>query len=241
MLTDSEAHRCGPPLESETHLKNAFTITVAYVVCMFPHPQVYRQFGGEVGLALRLLYRTFAEHDSEALEFTGWVDRFDVPPHELTLDVAISVLRASHAHKVPLGEVAFLYIGIDEFGTLNSAASDPTGGLLASVVDCIGRPGVMSHPPTDTFIIGIITGPASMALEEAFDRCGREAICMPLRAPLLSMADAEAMTQAVPRLKAAQCQLHAVGAFRRCLAGQFDRIIRHMHQSTSCSRAQSAN
>ena len=169
-----------------------------------------KKLGGEAGLALRLLYRAFAEHD--AVSFTGWVNRFDVPPLSLTLDVALSVLRGAHEPTVARGQVCFLYIGIDEF---NSLAKDVYRPLLDAMVAAIGK--AMSTPPPDAFVIGMLTGTASAALADAFDSSKHAPVRLPAR--LLTLTEAEAIVDALPAASFPAATWRTSKAFRRCLAG----------------------
>jgi hypothetical protein len=206
LMTD-EAVRLNHPLVPL--LRGAYSLCISYANGMSPGP-LDKQLGGEAALALRLLYRAFAESDE--LDFTGWVNRFDVSPRQLTLSVAIAALRTAHKEKVPAGQVALLYIGVDEFNGLCKV--EPT--LLDSVVSCIGK--AMSSPPPDCFVVGMLTGTASQALSDSFDSSRHEAVRLSAR--LLTLEEVEVIVEKVPSIAAANWR--GSKAFRRCLAGTID-------------------
>jgi hypothetical protein len=185
-------------------LKSASSICVSYSNGMMAG-HVDRTFGGEVGLALRLLYREFAEQ--EALEFTKWVSLFDVQPTSLTLNVAIEALRLTL--DIEADSVGLLYIGVDEFNSLANFGTP----LLESVLSCVGEAMSSRH---NCFVVGMLTGTASQALVDAHDssRNGYER----LTAPLLGLSDAEQVVQTIGSLQDIEWKKQA--AFRRCMAGQ---------------------
>jgi hypothetical protein len=190
-------------------LTSAYSINIAYGNGMAPS-EVDKHFGGEVGLALRLLYRAFAEQESIA--FVDWLNRFDVNPASLTLSVAVSVLRIGHEKVVPAGQLAFMYIGVDEFNSIARMKDAAGNSVLDSVVRAIGK--AMSTPPPFTFVVGMLTGTASEALSEAFD--SSQHLAVRLAANLLSLTEAEKVVEKVSALGSWRLSR----GFRRCLAGQ---------------------
>jgi len=202
------AGRLNPPHALRPLLETALSLCVSYSNGMAPS-DLDKELGGEAGLALRLLYRGFAEHDG--VSFTSWVNRFDVFPKPLTLEVAVAVLRAAHEEKVPSGQVAFIYIGVDEFNSLAKEAYRP---LLDGVVAAIGK--AMSSPPSGCFIIGMLTGTASAALADAFDSSKHAPVRLPAR--LLSLREAEAIVDKLPSASFPTASWRTSKAFRRCLA-----------------------
>lgn len=212
-LMQDAASRLDPPHALLPRLRNALSICISYSNGMEPS-QFDKDVGAEAGLALRLLHRTFAEHT--AVSFTRWVAGFDVCPRTLTLDVALTVLRAAHQSVVPSGEMAILYIGIDSFSKLVKG----TFRLLDDVVAAIGK--AMSNPPPDSFVIGMLSGSASGAMKEALDNASRWPIT--LHARLLSLAEAEEIVDKMPPNIFPSASWRTCKPFRRSLAGRFSGV-----------------
>ena len=208
-LMQVAAQRANSPHPLLPQLQAALSICVSYSNGMAPS-DVDKKLGGEAGLALRVLYRTFAEHDE--VDFTAWVNRFDVFPGSVTLSVALAALRATHEATVPSGQLAFLYVGVDEF---NNLAKDAYRALLDGVVAAIGK--AMSSPPPGCFVIGMLTGTASAALTDAFDSSKHAPVRLPAR--LLSLREAEAVVDKLAPASFPAASWRASKSFRRCLAG----------------------
>lgn len=223
-----EADRLNHPLAPLLH--SAYSISISYSNGMSAY-SLDHELGAEAGLALRLLYRAFAEGKSGKY-FKQWVDRFDVSPRDLTLRVALQVLRASHHAIVPAGQVALMYIGVDEFNNLWK--KDPT--LLNNVVGHIGE--AMSRPPPDCFVVGMLTGSSSLALTDFFASSShnRERVY----ARLLTLEEAEVIVESVPSIAAANWR--GSKAFRRCLAGTIEtdeksRVVQEWYLNIACMMA----
>jgi hypothetical protein len=101
-----------------------------------------------------------------------------------------------------------IYIGVDEFNAFENST------LLHDIVLKLGE--VMSRPPPQTFVVGMLTGTASEALTKAFDSSKHRSMGLP--APLLSREQQELVVDGVAELAAADWR--SSKGFRRCLAGQ---------------------